>query len=273
MLIEILKTDFGETHPLVACQRLVTRTFPERTRADSVVDLFKLADRAGIRVQMTNNDAFEGVFTWDDQGNEAISLSTRSKGARFRFTLAHEIGHWLIRRYFGSEVSGTRYRSSENTRTTQREEEQVANMLASELLLPLTSVVRIIGHRGISLKVLQLLRQRFQVSQMAALRRVADVVNTTVVYLSVVPTRFNERSSWAVIDDAMYAIPGHGFVIDRDEARLLQRMRFSEVVQGKQLRLGMSGSRGRASANFEVVVHDEPIPNADLLAHSVVFRS
>jgi Zn-dependent peptidase ImmA (M78 family) len=272
MIAETLIAKYGVVTESDACRALVEEHFPGLLNARSSVDVFGLAERAGIRTQRVETDLFDGKYTWNDDGNEEIILADQPNKSRLRFTLAHEIGHWLMRRGIVQESAGTRFRTALKSTRADQEEERLANVLAAEILLPLGAVVDEVKRSGISMRTINMLSRNFHVSKSAALRRVTDVLDTTLVYLNVVPNRFSDLRSPAAIDDAFYIVPREGLVYDRGNAKLLRRIEFREFASARKMRLGIRGSRGRVVAEFDIAVNKRPIPNADLLAHAVNFR-
>jgi hypothetical protein len=107
---------------------------------------------------------------------------------------------------------------------------------------------------------------------MAAMRRIADVAGTKIVFLNVVPNRFRKCESHAIVDQAIYAIPGMGLVFDREAAKLTRKVPFSMFARSRTLQVGFTGSCGRVVASFDVASRSQPIPNADLIAAGVEFR-
>jgi Zn-dependent peptidase ImmA (M78 family) len=268
----ILRTRFPGVAEGQACRLLIYSAFPHLESASRCVDLEALADSAGIKVSSVENAAFDGVFTWDAEGNNSVAISKSANEKRERFTLAHEIGHWLLHEKLLRDRSGNRFRGNSQADPDVRDEERLANMIAAEILLPFQAICETVERNGINNRTLGKLAEAFCVSRAAAFRRVADVVLTTLVYLCAIPTRFHDRASVARIDDAIYAFPMQPLVYDRDSARLLGRIPFNEVGVRNGGFLGFRGSCGRVSQRFDAVFSDHPLPRVHLLAHSVTFQ-
>jgi Zn-dependent peptidase ImmA (M78 family) len=267
-----LKSLTGASSEVLACWKLVCSYFPRSPNPIGPTDVVALARSAGIRLLDTDDDSFEGRFAWDDDGNESITMSsTQVAEVRSRFTLAHEIGHWLLRQSLRLGEAGRRFRTVGIPSSEVREEERLASMIASEILLPL-DVVRRSSHESISWNLVRKLGRRFNVSRTAVLRRISDVVDTTLVHLNVVPNRFGDLHSQAILDQAVYVIPNVGLTFDRGRARLLRQIPFSELVGKRTTRLAVAGSLGRVIATFDVLSSTLPIPNVDLLTWAVNFR-
>jgi Zn-dependent peptidase ImmA (M78 family) len=273
MVAETLNRVFDTQELAVACRRLVEQSFPQIKVTTRRVDVEQLAK--GLSVSITRKDTvgFEGRFTWDLDGNEEIVISRNLSGRRFRFTLAHELGHLLLKRFSDSEDGGDRFSTPGFPR--QRDmagEERVANLIAAEILLPFNAVVDLLRQRRLTLSLIGELSERFDVNQNAAMRRVADLLDISLVRVSVVPNRFCNLESPAIVDDAMICLPQQRVLYQQSGVRILRRIPFSKIVSSRSVRLGLICSCGRMNADFDVSYWSSPIPNAALFAVNVIFK-
>jgi hypothetical protein len=92
---------------------------------------------------------------------------------RRNFTLAHEIGHYVLRR----EVSNI----LETFRADDPAEETLCNLFAEELLMPRDQIAKDLGRYGIGPAALLLLRDQYDVSLQALLCRVSKIFREKVV--------------------------------------------------------------------------------------------
>jgi Zn-dependent peptidase ImmA (M78 family) len=248
---------------LEACQRLVERTFPDCANAYKRRDVLALAKRAGISVIADRVEQFDGMLEMGVPGRPRITLTTSGGRLRTRFTLAHELGHWLLRGA-GSESPDVVFRGSSDV--SDREEETIANLLAAELLMPARFIANALRSATVGLGLLRDLSRRLEVSFQAALRRVADVSNVGMLYVNAVPHRFRDITTIAEIDEALYVRPLAGIFYDREHTRFLAKRPFCDIQRSRIIRLGLEGSHGMYSAEFEVRANNRPFPNCDLLA-------
>lgn len=108
----------------------------ERFRRAAPVQLTAMATALGIPVYIsTMPPSISGLIEPDEQSSSGfrIRINRHESAERQRFTLAHEIAHFILHRSLigGGVVDDTMYRSALSTR---REVE--ANKLAAELCMP-----------------------------------------------------------------------------------------------------------------------------------------
>ncbi len=270
MLVDALFSKFGGENEVELCHLCARQYFGELETIDRAVDVRALVKSAGIAIRESNAGKFEGMFEWDNSGKETITLARSGSENRRRFTAAHELGHWLLRQTVLKGAAGVRYRSNDRGRAS--EEERLANLLAAEILMPLPAMMRLLSFQKITNRLVRQLSGRFGVSRQAFLRRIPQILNTTLIYLNVVPNRFKDATSHAIVDEAIYIVPGEGPFSDRDNVRLIRRISFAELLRQSSPSLGVKTSHGNLFATFDALAYNEPIPNADLLAVDVRFR-
>lgn len=249
-----------------ACQRAVTKHFASAAPASTAVDVAALAAKAGIQIKYADTTVFEGSLSWDNNGVPQIVVTRRANPRRQRFTIAHELGHWILQEELLEDKNRPLFRGVASNRAAVVEEERLANLLAAEILLPYNALVDEFSPSSLSMARLKAIARRYEVSQMALLRRIADVTDVPVVYLNVVPYRFNDLDSAAEIDNAIYATPRRGTLDDRDGTYFVQRCRYREIVKQSRFRSEITGAKGRFCVEFDVWKNDRPVPNVDLLA-------
>ncbi len=127
------------------------------------VDVARLAELEGVEVDRTDfGDEISGVLV--KHGDRAtIGVNARHAAARQRFTIAHELGHYLL--HGGRELFVDRdyivHFRDENSSTGYDPIEVEANQFAAELVMPQVEVRQLFGE------------QRFDIDDEAALRRLA----------------------------------------------------------------------------------------------------
>ncbi len=257
---------FGTADKYAACQFVVERHFPEVPGSSDRIDVLKLAASSGLEVEMCSTSQFDGKIQWNSDGKAKLSVSTLGGSTRRRFTIAHEIGHFLLRKELLDEGTSTSFRGVSSNRSQVKEEEELANLLAAEILMPAMAIRRALTDQSISLSKLQSLARRFDVSQMALLRRAADISGQQFLFLNVVPKFFSDYSSPAEVDDALFLVPHVGVKMDREKTRILGSVPFSELKKNTTVQVKLDSSFGVFDVLFEVAFRDRPIPNADLFA-------
>lgn len=118
----------GET----AAEKLRT----EIVRREDPVDLSELAEHVGLVVRWVPlGEGIDGLCVADEAHGVAV-VNTHHWGSRQRFTLAHEIGHWVL-----GDVADRGGRADEDVFAVARDPiERRANAFAAALLLPRDAV-------------------------------------------------------------------------------------------------------------------------------------
>lgn len=141
-----------------------------------VIEIAQALDIAEIRIDVF--DGFEGMLLTDRARSTGAILANKRHGKRrARFTVAHELGHFLMERHVLSDQQG--FRCSSNDLREPREgrrdlrQESEANRFAIELLAP-PSLVE--GHlsQEPDLRDAQSMRNELDVSLEACVRRRID---------------------------------------------------------------------------------------------------
>jgi len=132
-------------------------------------DLFRLAPRLGLEIREVNADGFDGALIRARElplGAIVIRKSFREAG-RKNFTLAHEIGHFLLPGHDQTELICTKADVG-NWGEESKEIEREADEFAAELLMPGAYVQRIIRSAAPSLQLIEKIARRFHTSLSAA---------------------------------------------------------------------------------------------------------
>ncbi len=126
-------------------------------------------------------EGFEGALLTDDAKSEGVILVKRNSiPERRRFTIGHELGHFLCPFHVPSEggfrCSGKDMIASEAAVDCRTKWEVEANAFAAELLMPRSTFLRVLRARKVlELERLVKIADDFQVSKIACGRRIADV--------------------------------------------------------------------------------------------------
>ncbi|MFE4518364.1 XRE family transcriptional regulator [Kitasatospora sp. NPDC056783] len=121
-----------------------------------IADLTGLLEQAGaiVVVRDLKTTELDAVSQWPADGPPLFLLNSAAPGDRFRFSLAHELGHVLMHTQPGDP----------------REQEQEADYFASQLLMPYDTIRQELK-QGVDLPRLLELKSRWGVSMAALLRR------------------------------------------------------------------------------------------------------
>lgn len=138
-------------------QRLEGRAsdFLAKHKVDSLpVPVEDLAEAEGIQIVRSQAEATESGFLLRANGMAIIGLNSRNTRRRQRFTIAHELGHWLLHEGRPLIVDHTvrmNKRDAVASAGTDHEEIQ-ANAFAAALLMPVSAIQHSV-EREISLQI------------------------------------------------------------------------------------------------------------------------
>jgi IrrE N-terminal-like domain len=138
------------------------------------VDLDKLAKDLKLGIVEVDSQSFEGALLRSSRGASGRILVRRGirEVGRRRFTIAHEIGHYVLH---GIQQLPCSPRVIEGWREGQPVPEREADTFASELLLPTVEVTQHVNKRWPSMQVISDLAEHFGSSMTAAARKFCDV--------------------------------------------------------------------------------------------------
>ncbi len=156
-----------------------------------------------VEVRIAEFDGFEGMLLTDTSRREgAILANARGGPRRARFTIAHELGHYLLERHVLSDEAGFRCRSADlregREDNQHRIQETQANQFAAEVLCPCAAVTKLLSGEA-DLRDGERLRDRFEISLEAAVRRIVDVHDEPLAAI------------WSKDGQIRYAVKGRDF--------------------------------------------------------------
>mgnify|MGYP001314958713 CR=1 FL=1 len=137
-------------------------------------NLEALAATLGVRKIERCDLPYEGLLLPIGSGYE-IRLNRWSSAARQRFTLAHELGHVLLHRLLPDTRSFER--RDLFTAPGCLPEEELADAIGAELLMPARHVREVVATRGLSPEGVRCIHQRSGASLTASCRRVREVTD------------------------------------------------------------------------------------------------
>lgn len=115
-----------------------TRELIESFQTELPVKVGRIAAELGISVRLSTLPAnISGEIKEDDAGNVVIKVNRHDVKARQRFTIAHEISHYLLHRSLlkSGITDEVLYRSSDID-----EVEKEANALAASIIMPTSAI-------------------------------------------------------------------------------------------------------------------------------------
>lgn len=180
--MQLDRFDLADIHHPSALARKLHRQIGPLTAAVPVDEIAYALDIVDVR--MDRFDGFEGMLLTDRVRSAGSILANTSKGdRRARFTVAHELGHFLMERHQLSEATGFRCAASDmrETREGRQElrQESQANRFAIELLAPASLVTPLLSTAP-DLHDAQRLRDRLDISLEACVRRMIELRDETL---------------------------------------------------------------------------------------------
>ena len=130
----MISLDLIEFADLVRPVDIADQVFKQNNWIDSAVPLEEIAKAAGIKdIQYAPLKSFEGTLLANDTKTEGvIVINSEARHERRRFTLGHELGHFMIPRH-GHKMQCSK---SDLAMSTSVAIEAEANLFAAELLMP-----------------------------------------------------------------------------------------------------------------------------------------
>ena len=155
-------------------EALVASALKAELKIPPTVDLYDLAQELELEIVEVDSKSFDGALLRSRTkfaGQILVRSGIREVG-RKRFTIAHEIGHYILH---GNQQTSCSPRVIEGWNEGQPSPEREADTFASELLLPTTDVAKRVNKRWPSMQVVSDIADHFGASMMAAGRKFCDV--------------------------------------------------------------------------------------------------
>jgi Zn-dependent peptidase ImmA (M78 family) len=161
---------------------LAARSWAQSSGNNSLpVDLKCIARQLGIvRIEPRTMDA-DGYLGQTDKGELVIRYRHGASAERTRFTIAHEIGHMLLAKAQGRDLSDPAFRLSGG----DSPEEIAVNRIAAELLMPEPLIRGALRARSPSWIEIWALRRIFWVSTTALLRRILELSDLPAIFFRI----------------------------------------------------------------------------------------
>jgi Zn-dependent peptidase ImmA (M78 family) len=200
----------------------------------------------------------EGKIVYQPSGGVLIITPTRGNRSRLRFTLAHEIGHFIVRQLLfpeGWSQSEHRYRGAGNHSFGGSDaEERIAHALAAELLMPAERVhLAAAGKESSQLPQLSVdLAATFKTSRAVAVKRICDVLKWDALLLTLIRTRESNPHSRATVDEAVVFSGDRQTRYLRETCGFHMPVMFSELTPGQPIPLHVKVIRDEWKCSFVI---------------------
>lgn len=184
----MIKLDLIEFADLVRPTDIVDQILEQNICIDGPVPLEKIAKAAGIKeIQYVPLNSFEGTLLANDAKSEGvIVINSGARHQRQRFTLGHELGHFLIPRH-GHDMkcskSDLAAKPSKGMSSSVAIEAE-ANLFSAELLMPRKLLSKLSTfNREPSIEGIKLTAENFDVSFQAMAVRFADIHDYPIAFV------------------------------------------------------------------------------------------
>jgi Zn-dependent peptidase ImmA (M78 family) len=143
------------------------------------IDIHKVCEAFDIKVYYEDIKAAE-AFLVVSQGKKSIIINERKilYIPRQRFTIAHEVGHFFIP-WHSSQCACYKIGDFNSSNSDENE----ADVFASELLIPSSTIIERTKGKGITLELIKELAQEYNVSLAAMARKIIDNTDEKVIAL------------------------------------------------------------------------------------------
>jgi hypothetical protein len=147
------------------------------------IDFSQISQELSVSIREVDSQGFDGALVRSSTGTKGIIYVKRSmkEEGRKRFTIAHEIGHFILHADKKLSCSSS---DIEGWTEDQENPERQADSFASELLLPSREVRERIGTQWPSFQVIENIAASFGASLTATARKYCDVTphNCAIVW-------------------------------------------------------------------------------------------
>ena len=195
---EMLKLDLIELADLVHPEKLVDEIIKQNPGIPTPIPVEEIARLAGItKIQPLTSDGFEGtlIANAEKSDGEIFYNSTRPK-PRQRFTIGHELGHFLLPWHRQTTFKCT---TEDISTRTNKDWEIQANQFSAELLLPRLLIrQRLQKYGSPEMSHIQKLAEDFETSIEATARRFVELSEypCAVVFSKDNIVRYNMKSGY-----------------------------------------------------------------------------
>lgn len=167
-------------------RELAERLLSEHCPLGAPVDVRNIAQALGIEVKVepVDDDLSGFLFREPETGRSVIGVNSTHHANRRNFTIAHELGHFLLHEaetvHLDSKSSGyTLQLRSPESATGENVNEREANLFAAEILMPAKFLERDLRKRDVDLLAdegaLKDLARKYKVSVQALTIRLANL--------------------------------------------------------------------------------------------------
>lgn len=224
----------GTQDKIDACEALVTPLLSHTKRYGHYA-FDSICQQNNIAVHRKNDNSlpFRGRFQWTQNGDPKIEIRADQNIERERFTFAHELGHWLIHKTLPDKKKETLFPGLAFCQNEHDEEEKLADLIASELLMPRKRMNLIPQNSE------QFRKQciEFGVAKHDLIKRHAMIGKRAASVVHIMPALPDNESAFATVDNACLVTDQGDVFEGRNAVSLENGLRFCEIPDGSDVQL------------------------------------
>ena len=143
------------------------------------IDIIELANSLGIKVFSTEEISVPSVIAFNKKDScYEIYVNAKEKNTRKRFSIAHEIAHFIQHK---DKIIEYGVVGRQNTSSLSNSEERDADRLAAEILMPSECVIEFLNNEKINkdskidLDIIKKIANEFEVSVLSVIMRLREL--------------------------------------------------------------------------------------------------
>lgn len=241
--------------------RSIVTDYKSKDRHNFVIPLTKIVEDKGIIIKNISSEYQHGKIELIGSNYLIHTKKNNTSVHRYRFTLAHELSHLLVRRLAGP-IS-----KDQNNKQSMQEEEFVVNLLAGAILIPNNIIKDNINiNEVITSQIIDDLARRCMVSRIVVLKRIGVVFNKLILLWDLIPNPLNKKSETALRINSIFPLL---YNITHQYLPLYCKAKDHRFDPN----IIMNSFRNRISSMERVLVSDfGTLPEKPYLMHNVYFR-
>ena len=171
---------------LKSIEKRASLIIEEYNGKQSRIDVEKIARNMGLKIIVDDlgKNVTGVLFIKNGQGVIGYNPDENTSNVRKRFTIAHELGHYILHRldnniFVDKKEFKAVFRRDHNSTTGEHKQEREANAFAAALLMPEHLLIKEINKKSFDLggdnDIINTLASKFEVSTQAMAYRIANL--------------------------------------------------------------------------------------------------
>lgn len=148
-------------------------------KTENRIDIIKIANEFGLKVFLTDEISVPSFIAFDSEtGGYEIYVNSKEPSTRKRFSIAHEIAHYILHK---DKINTFGIVGRQNSKSLSKEEEMAADILGARILIPEKCANDYLTDKQISVddilgfKIVSMFSKEFEVSIIAGAMRLREL--------------------------------------------------------------------------------------------------